>query len=89
MVECGRQLEPGPVVANGQVFVASNKQLQIFGLLPASPNPQLSAAPATPAAARGAPARVRGLGNHCTRKHLSRVVSYPFRRFEECIELEI
>jgi hypothetical protein len=23
-----------PVVANGQVFVASNKQLQIFGLLP-------------------------------------------------------
>jgi hypothetical protein len=22
-----------PVVANGQVFVASNKQLQIFGLL--------------------------------------------------------
>jgi len=25
-----------PVVANGQVFVASYKQLQIFGLLPAS-----------------------------------------------------
>jgi len=25
-----------PVVANGQVFVASNKQLQIFGLLPSS-----------------------------------------------------
>jgi hypothetical protein len=25
-----------PVVANGQVFVASNKQLQIFGLLPAA-----------------------------------------------------
>ena len=42
-----------PVVANGQVFVASNKQLQIFGLLPASPNPQLSSTPATPAAAPG------------------------------------
>ena len=42
-----------PVVANGQVFVASNKQLQIFGLLPNSPNFQLTASPATLAAAPG------------------------------------
>jgi len=42
-----------PVVANGQVFVASNKQLQIFGLLPNSPNFQLTGSPANLAAAPG------------------------------------
>jgi hypothetical protein len=42
-----------PVVANGQVFVASNQQLQIFGLLPSSPNFQLTATPASLAAAPG------------------------------------
>jgi hypothetical protein len=42
-----------PVVANGHVFVASNKELRIFGLLPNSPNFQLTATPASLAAEPG------------------------------------
>jgi len=38
-----------PTVANGKVYVASNKQLQIFGLLPPQGSPARAALPHPPA----------------------------------------